>query len=234
MKRITVFCIPFLIFFISSSVAVHAASDQLSGTKTVTTLGIAYIGSEITLEEAKVVALANAQSVALIQLGVFVEASRTVQDFKFSQNEIRSITGAIMKSIVVKEEKKIENDNFILSLTVTSEISMDSLRNALEIYQDRSKDRKLIKQLMATVMAMRDRLSEKQISDLKWLLENIDKIDWDENGKLAIDGWMGVLTAYYEKNQLISEIEEAIETGEKEAGMQQERLGLVISYCKNL
>jgi hypothetical protein len=79
-----------------------------------------------------------------------------------------------------------------------------------------------------------DKLSEKQISDLKWLLENIDKIDWDENGKLAIDGWMGVLTAYYEKNQLISEIEEAIETGEKEAGMQQERLGLVISYCKNL
>ena len=103
MKRITVFCIPFLIFFISSSVAVHAASDQLSGTKTVTTVGIAYIGSEITLEEAKVVALANAQSVALIQLGVFVEASRRVQDFKFSQNEIRSITGAIMKSTVVKE-----------------------------------------------------------------------------------------------------------------------------------
>ena len=34
-----------------------------------------------------------------------------------------------------------------------------------------------------------DKLSEKQISDLKWLLENIDKIDWDENGKLAIDGW---------------------------------------------
>ena len=27
------------------------------------------------------------------------------------------------------------------------------------------------------------------ISELKWLTENIDKIDWDENGKLAIDGW---------------------------------------------
>ena len=79
-----------------------------------------------------------------------------------------------------------------------------------------------------------DKLSEKQISDLKWLLENIDKIDWDENGRLEIYGWMGVLTANYEKNQLISEIEEAIETGEKEAGMQQERLELVISYCKNI
>lgn len=169
MRRIIVFCISYLIIFISSSFSSHASSDQLTGTKTVTTVGIAYIGSEITLEEAKVVALANAQSGALIQLGVFVEASRTVQGFKLSQNEIRSITGAIMKSTVVKEEKKIENDNFILSLTVTSEISMDSLRNALENYQDRSKDRKLIKQLMATVVAMRELLSEKQISGIEEL-----------------------------------------------------------------
>ena len=92
MKKITVFFIPFIIIFSTSCLYVHAASNQLSGTKTVTSVGMAFIGSEITLEEAKVVALANAQSVALIQLGVFVEASRTVQDFKFSQNEIRSIT----------------------------------------------------------------------------------------------------------------------------------------------
>ena len=61
---------------------------KLEGSKTVTTVGKAYLGSDITLEEAKIIALTDAQSIALNKLGVFVEASQTVQDFRLTQDEV--------------------------------------------------------------------------------------------------------------------------------------------------
>jgi murein DD-endopeptidase MepM/ murein hydrolase activator NlpD len=136
-------------------------STELSGTKTVTTVGVAYLGSEITLEEAKTVALTDAQSIALNKLGVFVEASSTVQNFQLTNDVVRSITGAIMKSTVIKEEKKVQDKTFTLYLTVTSQISLNSLREALQNYQNRSKDRNLILRLMATVKKLRNKLETK-------------------------------------------------------------------------
>ena len=145
-------------------------STQLIGSKTVTTVGKAYLGSDITLEEAKTISLTDAQSIALNKLGVFVEASQTVKDFRLTQDEVRSITGAIMKSTVIKEEKKVEDKTFIFYSTVASEISLDSLREALENYQNRSKDKNLIQQLMVTVKKLRNELAIKQTKGIKELM----------------------------------------------------------------
>ena len=75
--------------------------------KTVVTEGVAYIGSGITLEEAQLVALNDARQRALNSLGVFVESESQVVNYRLTKDEIRTITGAIMTSEILKSSKEV-------------------------------------------------------------------------------------------------------------------------------
>ena len=141
--------------------------------KTIISEGSAFIGSGITLEEAKLIALNDARQKALNSLGVFVESEAQVVDYRLTKDEIKTITGAIMTSEVLESSKEIVQDVFVLKIKAKFDISESSLQQALRNYQDRSKDQKTIKHLIKTI----DRLQKELIKETKGSPETIEIVD---------------------------------------------------------
>lgn len=149
----------------------------ISNAKTVITEGMAVIGSDITLEEAKLIALNDARQKALDSLGVFVESQSKVVDYRLTKDEIKTITGAIMTSEIIESTKKVVQDVFILEMKVKFDISMSSFNQSLKNYQDRSKDRGTIKHLIKTI----ERLQQEIVKEKKGtpeLVEIVDEIEF--------------------------------------------------------
>ena len=141
--------------------------------KTVITEGVAVIGSGITLEEAKLIALNDARQKALNSLGVFVESETKVVNYRLTKDEIRTISGAIITSEMLESKKEIIEDVFVLKMKFKFDISKSSLHNALKNYQDRSKDRRTISHLIKTI----ERLQEDLVKEKKGTPETVEIVD---------------------------------------------------------
>jgi len=145
----------------------------ISQAETVITKGSAIIGSDITLEEAKLIALNDARQKALNSLGVFVESQSKVVNYRLTEDEIKTITGAIMTSEIIESTKKVVRDVFILEMKVKFDISMSSFNQSLKNYQDRSKDRRTIKHLIKTI----ERLQQEIVKAKKGTPEVVEIVD---------------------------------------------------------
>ena len=153
--------------------------------KTIISEGSAFIGSGITLEEAKLIALNDARQKALNSFGVFVESETWVLDYRLTKDEIRTITGAIMSSEVLESSKEVIQNVFVLRIKAKFNISESSLQQALKNYQDRSKDQKTIKHLMKTVERLQ-RVFVTQKKSTPQMVELVDEIEFSTKrlGKL--------------------------------------------------
>ena len=134
------------------------ASTALAESREIVQEGIAYLGSDITVEDAQNVAINDARQKALNALGTFIESNQKLVNGRLTKKEISSITGAVMKSKVLNETKATDGNTFVLKLKVRFEIDMNSFNKALQKYQDQSVDKKTIKRLMATIQKMQDEM----------------------------------------------------------------------------
>ncbi len=140
------------------AVTLFIASTALAETREIVQEGIAYLGSDITVEDAQNVAINDARQKALNALGTFIESNQKLVNGRLTKKEISSITGAVMKSKVLSETKTTDGNTFVLKLKVRFEIDMNSFNKALQKYQDQSVDKKTIKRLMATILKMQDEM----------------------------------------------------------------------------
>ena len=140
------------------AVTLFIASTALAETREIVQEGIAYLGSDITVEDAQNVAINDARQKALNALGTFIESNQKLVNGRLTKKEISSITGAVMKSKVLSETKTTDGNMFVLKLKVRFEIDMNSFNKALQKYQDQSVDKKTIKRLMATIQKMQDEM----------------------------------------------------------------------------
>lgn len=155
-----------LLFFVTVTLA-----------QTVNTDGYALIGNGVTLEEAERIALNDAQQKAINSLGVFLESETLVINNMLSKDEINTITGAIIKSAILKSEKIVVKNNFVLKLSVMTEIDKNSFENALKNYQDRSKDKATIKNLIQMIDELQKRLLNMKKQDVQ-VIEIVDEINF--------------------------------------------------------
>jgi hypothetical protein len=169
MTKKYLFILLFLLFF-----------ADLSGEK-VTASGKAYMGHNITLEEAEKIALNKASQQALDSLGVFIESITEVKNGILTKEVVRGITGAIMTRKIVGTSKEIENDVIVIVVTVEFEIDNDSLNKALKSYMDRSRDKETIKHLLDTIQKLQKRLLTQTKPDLDSLeaLETLEELDFN-------------------------------------------------------
>ena len=140
------------------AVTLFIAFTALAETREIVQEGIAYLGSDITVEDAQNVAINDARQKALNALGTFIESNQKLVNGRLTKKEISSITGAVMKSKVLSETKTTDGNTFVLKLKVRFEIDMNSFNKALQKYQDQSVDKKTIKRLMATIQKMQDEM----------------------------------------------------------------------------
>ena len=81
------------------------------------------------------------------------------------------------------------------------------------------------------------KLTKEQIKDYKWVLNNLDSIDWNETDGdepyIICDGWLhGVLN--YEKSELENDLKTIIKNEQVKEIQGQIALDLVVDYCKEL
>jgi hypothetical protein len=126
--------------------------------ETVITEGIAFIGSGITLEDAKLIALNDARQKAVNSLGAVVESETSLVNYKLSKDESRTISSSIMASEILQTRKEVIDNSFVLKIKVRFDISTSSLRNAFKHYQDKSKDQITVKYLVATIESLQSEL----------------------------------------------------------------------------
>lgn len=176
--------------------------------------GISYIGSGITVEEAKEIALNDAKQKALEGLGTYIESQSQVVDGVLTVDEIRTITGAIITSKILEVKKEVIGESFVLKIKVEFNIDNSSLRKALSNYQERSEDKIIIKKLTASIIELQKDLINKTETDIK-TLELVDEITFTNErlGKLlttkqVIDNEVEIQNVYKKKlkNKFYSEV----------------------------
>ena len=81
------------------------------------------------------------------------------------------------------------------------------------------------------------KLTNEQIKNYKWVLNNLDNIDWNEpdgdEPYIICDGWLhGQLN--YERNELENDLQTIIKNEKVKEIQGQIALDLVVDYCKEL
>lgn len=145
--------------------------------------GIAVIGDGITMDEAKIIAFNDARKNALNSVGAFVESETKVSDYKITSDEIRIITGAIMKGEIIDVKKEVENNVFILKVNAKFIISEESLNKAFNVYSERNEDRKIILSLIRNISKLQEDIGkvkkgdDKLVSLVKEVKQSYDTLD---------------------------------------------------------
>jgi len=187
---------------------------KVNGQEKIVVDGISFIGSGITIEEAKVIAMNDAKQKALEGLGTYIESQSQVVNGVLSVDEIRTITGAIITSKILETKKEVIGDSFVLKIKGEFYIDNSSLREALSNYQERSEDKIIIKKLTASIIELQKDLLNKAGTDIK-TLELVDEITFtnDRLGKLlttkqVIDNELEIQNVYKKKleNKFYSEV----------------------------
>ncbi|MGK5094511.1 DUF1566 domain-containing protein [Deltaproteobacteria bacterium TL4] len=131
-------------------------------TQTVVEEGIAYIGNGITVEDAQKVAVNKALNKALNGMGAFIESSQKSSGGRLTAKEVSSITGAVMQSKILETKNEVEGATFLIRVKVQFQIDMESFNRALAKYQEESKDKQVIAQLMGSMQKLQEQLLKTQ------------------------------------------------------------------------
>jgi len=180
----------------------------------ITVEGISYIGSGITVEEAKEIALNDAKQKALEGLGTYIESQSQVVDGVLTVDEIRTITGAIITSKILETKKEVIGESFVLKIKVEFNIDNSSLNKVLSNYKELSEDKIIIRELTSRIIDLQKELLNMRGVDNK-TLELVDEITFTNErlGKLlttkqVIDNEVEIQNVYKKKfeNKFYSEV----------------------------
>ena len=83
------------------------------------------------------------------------------------------------------------------------------------------------------------KLTSEQINNYKWVLNNLDNIDWNKSVYhddvfISCEGWLNGSSLEYGKSELEDDLKAVIKNGEVKEVQGQIALDLVVDYCKEL
>ena len=124
--------------------------------------GVSYIGSGITVDDAKKFAINDAKRNALEQVGTYLESNMTVLNHVVTKDEIQTYTAGILKTDVLSTKKKVVNDVFAIEVKIKCQIDTKFLDDRLSKIGDDSQ----LKRTLEEQKKLNDELT-KQIKELK-------------------------------------------------------------------
>jgi tetratricopeptide (TPR) repeat protein len=165
------------------------------------TEGIAFLGSGITEDNAKTLAISDAKRNSLEYAGTYLESHSEVLNFIMEKDEIITYTGGLLRIEVLQEERTIINEMFAFQVIIEATIDMRLLNE--RITEIRS-DEKLKKQL--EIERERNRSLEAKIAELQSLAGDYQD-DWE------VEDLVNALTAseWFEKGYYSDNNNEKIE-----------------------
>ena len=156
----------------------------------VRTEGSSFLGSGITEDDAKTLAINDAKRSALEYAGTYLESHTEVLNFQLVKDEIITYTGGLLKVTVLTERRMLINDMFAYGVEIEATIDTRLLNQRIvELRQDSN----LRKQLEAE--RERNKRLEVRIAELQSSFGNVNKKEVEEivNALSASDWLMKVL-----------------------------------------
>jgi tetratricopeptide (TPR) repeat protein len=124
--------------------------------------GVAFIGSGITVDDAKMFAVNDAKRNALEQVGTYLESSMEMKDYMVTKDEIQTYTAGILKSEILSSENKVIEGTFAIEVHIKAVIDTGYLKERL----DQIKNDSQLKKMLEEQKKLNDKLT-KEINDLK-------------------------------------------------------------------
>jgi len=124
--------------------------------------GIAFIGSGITVDDAKSFAVNDAKRNALEQVGTYLESSMEMKDYMVTKDEIKTYTAGVIKTEILSSENKVIEGTFAIEVKINAVIDTDFLKERLTQIQNDSQ----LKKMFEEQKKLNDKLT-KEINDLK-------------------------------------------------------------------
>ena len=87
------------------------------------TEGIAFLGSGITENDAKTLAINDAKRNALEQAGTYLESHTEILNYVLVKDEIITYTGGLLKMSILNEERVLISDMFAFKVIIKATIS---------------------------------------------------------------------------------------------------------------
>lgn len=153
------------------------------------TEGIAFLGSGITENDAKTLAINDAKRNALEQAGTYLESHTEILNYQLVKDEIITYTGGLLKVNVLNEKRALINDMFALKVVVKAAIDAgllneriaelrtnNSLRRQLESERERNK---ILEARIAKLMNSGIAVTKTEIKDI---VNALSASDWFKKG----------------------------------------------------
>ncbi len=158
------------------------------GIVTLSCRGISFIGSGITIDDAKMFAVNDAKRTALEQVGTYLESHMEMKDYMVTRDDITTYTAGILKVEILSTENRIIEGTFAVEVTINAEIDTEFLKQRLSQIQDDSELRKMLEEqkrlndrLTKEIESLRDQkpgYEEKSRS----LARSLEAADWFDLG----------------------------------------------------
>ncbi|OGE83030.1 MAG: hypothetical protein A2Y39_07010 [Candidatus Delongbacteria bacterium GWF2_40_14] len=153
--------------------------------------GVAFIGSGITVDDAKMFAVNDAKRNALEQVGTYLESNMEMKDYMVTKDEIKTYTAGILKTEILKSENKVVKGTFAIEVEISAMIDTGYLKDRLSQIKNDSQ----LKKMLEEQKRLNDKLT-KEINDLKDqkqgyvekskdLAKSLEATDWFELGYKA-------------------------------------------------
>ncbi|MBN2395126.1 MAG: tetratricopeptide repeat protein [Candidatus Atribacteria bacterium] len=171
---------------------------------TIKTEGIAFLGSGITEDDAKTLAIVDAKRKAIEQAGTYLESHTTVLNYQLVKDEIITFSAGLLKVQILNEARELINNMFAFKVYIEAtidikllderikEIRKDSgLRRQLEIERER------IKQLEAKIANLQASGNTASKQEVKKMINELSASEWAEKARYEND-W-NTQIEYYSK-----------------------------------
>lgn len=158
MKNFIVLCSVFLAMLLN-------AEDSIILKDKIITLkckGISFIGSGITVDDAKMFAVNDAKRNALEQVGTYLESNMEMKDYMVTKDEIQTYTAGILKAEILSSENKVVEGTFAIEVQISAVIDTGYLKDRLNQIKNDSQ----LKKMLEEQKKLNDKLT-KEISELK-------------------------------------------------------------------
>lgn len=170
----------------------------------VRTQGVAFLGSGMTEDDAKTLAINDAKRTALEQAGTYLEANITVLNYKLVKDEIITFTGSLLKIEILKEGRVIINNMFALKVEIKATIDTKLLTQRIaEVRKDYELERQLeiqrgrIEQLEAKIFELQSSGSTNTKQEVEQIVNALTASEWFEKGYEAYENEKYKMAAEY-------------------------------------
>ena len=156
--------------------------------------GISFIGSGITLEDAKAFAIIDAKRNALEMAGTYIEANSLISNNIIIKDEINSFTGSILQIDINEYEKVIFENTFTLNVDITAKIDLTILNKKIsetknnfllkkKLLEERERNKRYEDKISKLQDTLKDVIGDKTV--VSNIIERLNAKTWFDKGKKA-------------------------------------------------